>query len=95
MAVVSRALADRLAKLQYEAKRCRTQAIVLNAKLALLEAERGELHAMRVRLAAQSARLDHAVDDIVSDVSDVNDAPDAGDDDVTACERPPRASPRP
>ena len=87
MAVVSRALADRLAQLREEARRCRSQAIVLNAKLALLEGNRAELHAVRLALAASAARLDHAVDDIVHDVTD--------GDDITACESPPPASPRP
>ena len=85
MAVVSRALADQLAQLREEARRCRSQAIVLNAKLALLESERSDLHAVRLALAASAARLDHAVDDIVNDV----------ESDITACEPPRPASPRP
>lgn len=85
MAVVSPALTDRLAQLRDEARRCRSQAIVLNAKLALLESERGDLHAVRLALAASAARVDHAVDDIVNDV----------ESDITACEPPPPASPRP
>lgn len=42
----------------------RTQAIVLNAKLAIVEHQRFELRAMRDQLAASSARLDTAFDAI-------------------------------
>jgi hypothetical protein len=61
----SRALADRLSVLQAQANACRSQAIRLNAKLTLLECQYGELRGMRERLAASSARLDHAVDDLM------------------------------
>ena len=61
----SRALADRLSVLQAQANACRSQAIRLNAKLTLLERQYGELRGVRQRLAASSARLDHAIDDLV------------------------------
>ena len=61
----SLALADLLSLLQAQASACRSQAIRLNAKLTLLERQYGELRGVRERLAASSARLDHAVDDLV------------------------------
>jgi len=51
--------------LREQAAACRSQAIRLNAKLALLERERSDVRGMRERLAQSSARLDHAVDDFV------------------------------
>ena len=60
----SRSLADRLSRLREQANACRSQAIVLNAKLSLLERDHTELRGMREKLAASSARLDHAIDDL-------------------------------
>jgi hypothetical protein len=57
----SRSLADRLSVLREQADACRSQAIRLNAKLSLLERERGDLRGMRQRLAQSSARLDTAL----------------------------------
>jgi hypothetical protein len=50
--------------LREQANACRSQAIRLNAKLALLERDHGELRGMRDRIAQSSARLDHAIDDL-------------------------------
>ncbi|HEY5924027.1 MAG TPA: hypothetical protein VIV11_20245 [Kofleriaceae bacterium] len=61
----SRSLADRLYLLRAQADACRSQAIRLNAKLSLLERDRGDVRGMRERLAASSARLDHAVDGLM------------------------------
>ncbi|HEX5064366.1 MAG TPA: hypothetical protein VFV99_33555 [Kofleriaceae bacterium] len=61
----TRSLADRLVDLREQANACRAQAIRLNAKLSLLERERDDLRGMRERLAASSARLDHAIDDLM------------------------------
>ena len=58
-------LADRLSLLRKQADACRSQAIRINAKLSLLEREHCELRGMRQRLSASSARLDHAIDDLV------------------------------
>lgn len=57
-------LADRIEELRARAAAYRAQAIALNAKLAMHETELGGLRAMREQLAASSARLEHAVDDI-------------------------------
>ena len=61
----SRSLAERFVLLREQAAACRSQAIRLNAKLSLLERERGELREVREKLAASSARLDHAIDDLM------------------------------
>ena len=61
----TRSLAERLVDLREQANACRAQAIRLNAKLSLLEREHRELRGMRQRLSASSARLDHAIDDLV------------------------------
>lgn len=57
-------LAMRVEMLRAQTAAFRTQAIALNAKLAMHEAERHELHALREQLADSSARLSHAVDEI-------------------------------
>lgn len=64
-------LHDAVERLRVQAAECRAQAIALNAKLVLLEADRArmhgpsqELHAVREQLIEGSARLDHAVDEI-------------------------------
>lgn len=64
-------LHDAVERLRVQAAECRAQAIALNAKLVLLEADRAqmrgpaqELHAVREQLIESSARLDHAVDEI-------------------------------
>ena len=62
-------LATLLVQLRACADAYRTQAIVLNAKLAIIEHERGELRTMREQLAASSARVDHAVDQIARDLT--------------------------
>lgn len=59
-----RTLADRIEELRVRAAAYRAQAIALNAKLAMHEAEVGGLRAMREQLAASSAQLEHAVDDM-------------------------------
>ena len=61
----SRSLAERFLLLREQADACRAQAIRLNAKLSLLERERGDVRGMRERLAESSARLDHAIDDLM------------------------------
>jgi hypothetical protein len=61
----SRSLADRLSLLREQADACRTQAIRVNAKLSLLERERGDLLGMRERLAQSSARLDLALAELM------------------------------
>jgi len=61
----SRSLADRLARLREQADVCRSHAIRLNAKLSVLEREHRLLRGMRQRLADSSARIDHAIDDLV------------------------------
>lgn len=50
--------------LREQANACRSQAIRVNAKLALLERDHRELRGMRDRLVQSSARLDHAIDDL-------------------------------
>ncbi len=57
-------LAVRVEMLRAQTAAFRAQAIALNAKLAMHEAERHELHALREQLADSSARLSHAVDEI-------------------------------
>ncbi len=73
-------LGERLQALRRQANACRSQAIRLNAKLSLLESQRGELRALREQLAESSARLDHAVDELTT---------------ISPCGQPPRASLRP
>jgi hypothetical protein len=60
----SRSLAARLLLLREQANACRAQAIVLNAKLSLMERDNLEVRAVREYLARSSARLDHAIDDL-------------------------------
>ena len=64
-------LGHRVQILREQAAACRAQAIALNAKLVMLEADRsqlrgasGELHAVREQLIEGSARLDHAIDEV-------------------------------
>ncbi len=57
-------LATRVEMLRAQTAAFRAQAIALNSKLAMLEAERHELYALREQLADSSARLSHAVDEI-------------------------------
>ena len=57
-------LAERIEELRARAAAYRAQAIALNAKLAMHESEVGGLRAMREQLAASSAQLENAVDDI-------------------------------
>ena len=64
-------LGKRVDELRAQAAACREQAIALNAKLVLLEADRAriaggtsDLHAVRETLIESSARLDHAVEEI-------------------------------
>jgi hypothetical protein len=57
-------LAMRVEILRAQTAAFRTQAIAHNAKLAMAEAARHELYALREQLADSSARLSHAVDEI-------------------------------
>lgn len=59
-----RSLAARIDELRARTVEFRAQAIALDAKLVEREGERAGLHAIRQQLAAHSARLEHAVDDI-------------------------------
>lgn len=59
-------LSERLAQLRQQAEACRAQAIILNAKLAMLERDRSDVRAMREQLVESSAKLDHAVEDITT-----------------------------
>jgi hypothetical protein len=66
----SRSLADRFALLRQQADACRSQAIRLNAKLSVLERQRDDLCGMRQKLAQSSARLDHALADLMRNAGD-------------------------
>ena len=57
-------LAARVDELRARTAAFRAQAIALDAKLIEREDERVGLHAIREQLAAHSARVEHAVDDI-------------------------------
>jgi chromosome segregation ATPase len=89
-----RSLTERVEALRREANACRSQAIRLNAKLSVLERECEELRGMREQVAESSARIDHAVDELVEEVTDAGEAPDANDE-ISSCDPPRRASPRP
>jgi len=58
-----------LVQLRERAAAYRTQAIVLNAKLSIMEQKHAELRGLRTQLAASSARLDRAVDQIELDLT--------------------------
>lgn len=59
-----RSLAARIDELRARTAAFRAEALALDAKLTEREAERVGLHEIREQLAAHSARLEHAVDDI-------------------------------
>jgi hypothetical protein len=61
---VAASLAEQVERLRSQTAAFRAQAIALNAKLAMCEAERHELYGLREHLAHTSARLEHAVDEI-------------------------------
>jgi len=58
-------LAQRLAQLRYQANAYRTQAIMLNTKLAAFEARSREVRTLREELAESSVRIDRAVTTII------------------------------
>jgi hypothetical protein len=57
-------LDERLARLRATADAYRTQAILLDAKLRMLESANNELHGVREKLLDSAAKLDTAVDAI-------------------------------